>query len=52
MVKDIDANKNTKIAEIAKDLCSRYPMCTCVERGWPLYYSNAPCRDYLRFGIC
>lgn len=32
MVKDIDANKNTKIAEIAKDLCSRYPMCTCVER--------------------
>lgn len=25
-------NRSDKIVEIAKDLCSRYPMCTCTER--------------------
>ena len=32
MGKEAETNKALKIAEIAKDLCSRYPMCTCTER--------------------
>lgn len=32
MVESVDKIKEQRINEIAKDLCSRYPMCTCIER--------------------
>lgn len=32
MYKSVKVHKKAAIEEIARDLCSRYPMCTCVER--------------------
>lgn len=32
MIKSVEELKEQRINEIAKDLCSRYSMCTCVDR--------------------
>ena len=32
MIDNIDELKEQKINEIAKDICSRYPICTCASR--------------------
>ena len=32
MIESVDKIKEQRINEIAKDLCSRYSMCTCTER--------------------